>query len=501
MLGKTVAKLSIVAAFTANMDAHAQTAAIPEPNRPQLAFTHVNIVDVVTGETMRNMTLIISGNRIASIKRASVARVPARAIVVDARGKYLIPGMWDAHVHAFTAPESTITLGRRAIDVFFPQYLAAGVTGVRDMGGWVDTVMEVRRELRNHQVLGPRIVAAGRLLGGKNPWAPPSPHAWVITDPDSARAAVDSMRRVGADFIKVHDFLKRDVYFAIAAAARQAGLPLVGHLRPSVTVDEAITAGQIGMEHLPIELVVACAGGDTTDANNFYDVWAKGGWAAFISETARLWNARDARTCNALLKRMKQVGVYVTPTLVLRMQDSSFLARVNVGDLTPANRNTCAMTVKDWGSVPDTSRDRYYRTTFEIVRALFRSGVGILAGTDGPGGCLVPGASLHDELENFVRAGFTPAEALRSATLEPARFLGLSDSLGTIKLHKVADLVLLNANPLENIRNARLVAGVVTDGRWVSREEIRKRQRDRIAYALPERAFASGKKWWKGQPF
>jgi imidazolonepropionase-like amidohydrolase len=115
-----------------------------------------------------------------------------------------------------------------------------------------------------------------------------------------------------------------------------------------------------------------------------------------------------------------------------------------------------------------------------------------LAGTDGPGGCLVPGASLHDELENFVRAGFTPAEALRSATLEPARFLGLSDSLGTIKLHKVADLVLLNANPLENIRNARLVAGVVTDGRWVSREEIRKRQRDRIAYALPERAFTSG---------
>ncbi len=117
-----------------------------------------------------------------------------------------------------------------------------------------------------------------------------------------------------------------------------------------------------------------------------------------------------------------------------------------------------------------------------------------MAGTDGPGGCLVPGASLHDELENFVRAGFTPAEALRSATLEPARFLGLSDSLGTIKPHNVADLVLLNANPLENIRNARLVAGVVTDGRWVSREEIKKKQRDRVGYALPERAFALGKK-------
>ena len=479
MLAKMLAALSIAAGLIAKTDNHAQTATISELIRPALVFTRVNIVDVASGETLRNMTLIISGNRIASMKRASTARLPARATIVDGRGKYLIPGLWDAHVHAFTAPESTMTLGRRAIDVFFLQYLAAGVTGVRDMGGWVDTVMEVRREVRTHQVLGPRIVAAGRLLGGKNPWGPPSPHVWVITDPDSARVAVDSMRRAGADFIKVHDFLKRDVYFAIAAAARQAGLPLVGHLRPSVSVDEAITAGQIGMEHLPIELVVACAGGSTTEANDFYDVWGRSGWAAFISETARLWRARDTTTCNALMRRMKKLGVYVTPTLVFRMEDSSFLASVDVSDLTPANRITCATNAKDWGSVPDTLRDQYYRTTFEIVRAFFRGGVGILAGTDGPSGCLVPGASLHDELENLVRAGFTPIEALRSATVEPARFLGLSDSLGTIKPDNVADLVLLDANPLENIRNARLVAGVVTDGRWVSREEIERTQRER----------------------
>jgi amidohydrolase family protein len=438
-----------------------------------VVLAHVNIIDVVTGTTRRNMTLVVTGNRIASIDPASRTRVPPGADVVDASGKYLIPGLWDMHVHAFSFPESTVSLGRRATDVYFPQFLGVGVTGIRDMGGWVDTVMDVRRRVQSHDVLGPRIVAAGRLFGGKNPWAPSSPHAWVITNPDSARIAVDSMRRAGANFIKVHDLLKRDVYFAIAAAARDLKLPLVGHMRPSVSVAEAIDAGQIGIEHVPIELVVACAGGGTREANDFYDQWINGGWSAFIRGTAALWGQRDPVKCDAILKRMKRAGAHVTPTLVLRMQDSTFLAHVSVSNMTPANRGTCESTVKDWGSVPDSLRALYYRTTFDIVAALHRAGVGILAGTDGPGNCLVPGASLHEELENLVRAGLSPLEALRAATLEPARFMGLTDSLGTIKRGNVADLVLLEANPLHDIRNTRLVAGVIADGRWISKKEIR----------------------------
>jgi hypothetical protein len=441
---------------------------------PSLVLTHVNIVDVATGSMRRDFTLVVSGNRIVSIQPTSRTRIPSSANVVDATGKYLIPGLWDMHVHAFSFPESTVSLGRRAIEVYFPQFLAAGVTGIRDMGGWVDTVMDVRRRVQSHQVLGPRIIAAGRLFGGKNPWAPSSPHAWVITNPDSARIAVDSMRRAGANFIKVHDLLKRDVYFAIAAAARADKLPLIGHMRPSVSVAEAIDAGQIGMEHVPIELVVACAGGGTREANDFYDQWIKGGWTAFIRGTATQWSQRDPAKCDSILKRMKKAGVHVTPTLVLRMQDSAFLAHISTSHLTPANRGTCESTVKDWGSVPDSLRSLYYRTTFEIVGALHRAGVSILAGTDGPGNCLVPGATLHDELENLVRAGLSPLDALRAATLEPARFMGLADSLGTIKRGNIADLVLLEANPIRDIRNTRLVAGVVADGQWISGKDIHK---------------------------
>ena len=446
-------------------------------NPPLLIITHVNVIDVLTGDTRRDLTLVVSGNRIVSIHPTNGTPSASGVEIIDAGGKYLIPGLWDMHVHAFTFPESTIALGRRAIEVYFPQFLAAGVTGIRDMGGWVDTVMDVRRRVQSHEVLGPRIVAAGRLFGGNNPWAPSSPHAWVITNPDSARMAVDSMRRAGASFIKVHDLLKRDVYFAIAAAARDLKLPLIGHMRPSVSVAEAIDAGQVGMEHVAIELVVACAGGGTREANDFYDQWIKGGWSAFIRGTATLWGQRDSAKCDGILKRMKDAGVHVTPTLVLRMQDSAFLARVNVSYLTPASRSTCATTVKDWGSVPDSLRALYYRTTFDIVGRVHRAGVGILAGTDGPGNCLVPGISLHEELENLVRAGLSPLDALRTATLEPARFMGLTDSLGTIKRGNVADLVLLEADPLRDIRNARLVAGVIVDGRWISSKDIERMQR------------------------
>ena len=471
MLAKLLGAI-VSAAISAVMTTGQLRVGPPEVRQPSLALSHVNIIDVVTGSTQRDMTIVVTGSRIVSIQPTNRTRIPSSANVFDASGKYLIPGLWDMHVHAFSFPESTIALGRRAVEVYFPQFLAAGVTGIRDMGGWVDTVMEVRRRVQSHEVLGPRIIAAGRLFGGKNPWAPASPHAWVITNPDSARIAVDSMRRAGANFIKVHDLLKRDVYFAIAAAAREFKLPLIGHMRPSVSFAEAIDAGQVGMEHMAIELVVACAGGGTREANDFYDQWIKGGWPSFIRGTATLWGQRDPAKCDAILMRMKKADVHVTPTLVLRMQDSSFLARVNVNHMTPANRVTCESTVKDWGSVPDSLRRLYYRTTFDIVGMLHRAGVGILAGTDGPGNCLVPGVSLHEELENLVRAGLSPLDALRAATLEPARFMGLTDSLETIKRGNIADLVLLEANPLRDIRNTRLVAGVIADGRWISAKDI-----------------------------
>lgn len=457
----------LIAACTAPMRTR------PADSSASLAFVHATVIDVETGKLRQDMTVLVSGNRIASVESSSLASLPMGTHVIDARGKYLVPGLWDMHVHAFTSPESALTLGARATNVYFPQFLAAGVTGIRDMGGWVDTVMRVRRRVRNHQLLGPRIVAAGRLFGGKNPWAPPSPHVWVITKPDSARFAVDSMKRAGADFIKVHDFLSRDVYLALAAAARAAALPLVGHLQPMVRVDDVIAAGQIGMEHMPIELIVACAGGGTHEVNAFYDQWSKGGWPQFVGGTTALWKARKPDRCPEIMGAMKSAGVHLTPTLVLRMQDSALYRRLPIADLTPAAATRCSGDVNDWSKTPDSLRTLYYNTILDVVRVFHGAGVSILAGTDGPGGCLIAGWALHEELENFVKAGLSPLQALQTATIEPARFMGMADSLGTVERGKVADLVLLDGNPLAEIQNTRRIAGVVVDGQWLGRDDLR----------------------------
>jgi Amidohydrolase family len=431
---------------------------------PVTVFTHVTVIDVVGGSAIPNQTVVVKGNRIAEIRASQNDPVQSAATVVDASGTYMIPGLWDMHVHAFTAPESTLTVGARAVNLYLPQFLSWGVTGIRDMGGWIDTVMTVRRRVRSHEIPGPRIVAAGALIGGRNPWAPPSPHAWVVTNADSAARTVDSLRRAGADFIKVHDFLTREVYFAVAAAARRVKLPLVGHLRPSVTLAEAIDMGQVGIEHLPIELVVACARGGRAEANAFYDQWINGGWTAFIRGTVDMWDGRDRGACVAVLARMKQSGVRVTPTSVLRIQDSTFVAELPMTQLSSSARTVCSQNVNDWGSVADSLRQTYYRVVADIERTIHEAGIPVLAGTDGPGGCLTAGWSLHKELENLVSSGFTPLEALRAATVEPARFLAVADSIGAIRSGMVADLVLLDANPLDDIRNTRQIAAVMADG-------------------------------------
>lgn len=445
----------------------APSSARPYSGSTALAFVGVTIVNPDSGHAAWPATVIIRGNRIVSIEREG-GPIPRGAQLIPARGKFLIPGLWDMHVHTLTFPESALTLSARAATFYFPQYLAAGVTGIRDMGAWGDTLVAVRRALAAGTIVGPRIVAAGRLVAGRNPWGPASPHVWILESPDSARFVVDSLRRSGADFIKVHDMLSRAVYFAVARAAREAGMPLAGHLRPVVTVREAVDSGQRGFEHLPIELVAACGPGDERKAaGDFYDRWIAGRWGAFAAVTASMWAARDTTRCSAMMAMLRDAGVRVTPTLILRMQDSAMASRIAPGTLTPAATHFCAQTIGDWGAQPDSVRDLYYRTARDIVGTLHRAGVIILAGTDGPGSCLVPGQSLHDELANFVAAGFTPLEALRAATLEPARYLGLADSLGTVAVGNVADLVLLDADPALDIANARRVVGTVSDGRWL----------------------------------
>jgi imidazolonepropionase-like amidohydrolase len=296
-------------------------------------------------------------------------------------------------------------------------YVANGVTGVRDMGGDFATIQRWRREIARGALVGPRIVAAGPYLEGHDS---PIAHLEVHT-PDDARRAVDSLAALGVDFVKVHSALPRETFFAAAHEARVKHLAVAGHLSRNVTVTEASDSGQRSLEHL-LGFVNVCSAAESLAFANVDPLRR----AVFGSCTSR----------------PQDTGyTHLAPVLP---QDADVVGR------------------------------RLYAKHRAIVRDLARAGVPILAGTDGPMRNVPPGFGLHHELTELVRAGLTPAAALRAATYEPARCLDATDSLGTIAPGKLADLVLLDANPLERVENARQprIAAVVTRGRVYDRAAL-----------------------------
>jgi len=377
---------------------------------PQIAITHVTIIDVQDGSAKPEMTVLISGNRITAVGSSSEVQLPKRIRVIDGRGKFLIPGLWDMHVHS-DGNEHAL---RIMVDW--------GITGVRDMAGDVTKLTEARRRIANGAWTGPRLLIAGPRLAG--PPAEADEDVWVLHSPEQARRAVDSLARRHIDFIKVHDDLSRETYLAIARAAKEKGLPFVGHVPSSITPAEASDLGQKSIEHL-----------------EFFPKPCLALFHSLEEAGANVPSGCDTESIAALLQRFVQNGTWLDPTI----QSFRYFAPTQ------------------WNAI----FSGFKKSTVQIRRAK----VSILTGTDWSSDLeakgALPGASLHDELALLADAGFSSTEVLRAATLSPVIFLGLSDSLGTIEREKVANLVLLEANPIEDIHHPRRIAVVVLDGRVV----------------------------------
>jgi imidazolonepropionase-like amidohydrolase len=440
-----------------------------QPSAPAvLAFTHATVIDVERGRADQDMTVVVAGNRIAAVGTSATVRAPAGTRVVDATGKVIIPGLWDMHVHA---------TGSFIDKVFLPMLVANGITGVREMfsqSAWVDSS---RAAVRAGAFAGPRIVASGHILDGAPPiW----PGSVVAKNADEGRRTVDSLQKTGADFIKVYSRLSREAYFAIAAEAKRVGIPFAGHVPTLVAAGEASDAGQKSIEHLT-GVLGACSSRD----RDFRDaigaaVASPKGWdsAAVVSrhQMRALLDSFDAARCRELARTLVKNGTWMVPTIaVLRstayLDDTTLAADPrleyipNIFSRSWNPRNDFrfqALTAADW-----LARKEIYRRQLEVVRLLHDAGVQFLAGTDLLNPYIYPGFSLHDELASLVGAGFTPAEALRAATLSPARYLGATDSLGTVAVGKVADLVVLDASPLADIRNVSRIHAVVANGRYL----------------------------------
>ena len=376
---------------------------------PTLAIEHVNVVNVVAGSISRDQTILIAGRRIQNVAPAEHTRVGEGTEILDGRGRYLIPGLWDMHVHADSSD--------------LPTLLAYGVTGVRDMGGDFREILAWRTQIDSGSMTGPRLVAGGPRLVG--PPKTNGPADRVITSAADGIRAVDSLAALGVDFIKIHEGIPRDAYFAIAREARARHLDFVGHVPESITPIEASDAGQKSIEHLEF-IPDKCL--------QLFDANVVAGRTAVSAECR-------PENINALLARLAANKTWLDPTISL--------FRVYVS--------------------PET-----YQAILagfrKIVPSIRANGIRILAGTDMSSPRIKPGESLHDELGLLVDSGFSPAEVLRAATSNAAQFLGASDSVGTVQRGMIADLVLIASNPLADIRATHRIVAVIQNGRVVAPE-------------------------------
>jgi imidazolonepropionase-like amidohydrolase len=380
---------------------------------------NVNIVDVESGTVRKNMNVAVSGGRIIS-----VAPGKARPGAINGTGKYLIPGLWDMHVHLWDKKPA------------FGSYLANGVLGVRDMGSDFARTRAWRADIEAGRLIGPRILTPGTPVDGLGP---ENPKMLVVRagSAEQARRSVDALDGQGADFIEILSTLSPDAYFALAQRARVIRAVFAGHVPDSVTVLQAIDARQRSMEHL-FGIALACSSEEKELREARSLATDKGDKVELARIRARTYETFNESRATELFQKMARYDVWQTPTLILRKR------------IAPTD----------------------YEFHTRLVALMQRNGVSLLAGTDTGDEGVRAGEALHEELESLVQAGLTPAQALRTAITNPARYFGIEAHSGSIARGRRADLVLLDANPLENISNTRKIAAVIVQGRPIDRKQL-----------------------------
>jgi imidazolonepropionase-like amidohydrolase len=425
-----------------------------------LAITHVTVIDATGAAPRPDMTVTVRGGRIVEIGKSS-SKAPKGAQVVDGHGKFLIPGLWDMHVH--TNFGDWLPGGK---EIILPLFVANGITGVRDMGGDLHLLKEWRDQIDAGTTLGPRMVISGPMIDGAPPHFPASV---AVSTAAEGRKAVDDLKQGGADFIKVQSYIPRDAYFAVAEESKKLGMTFVGHVPDAIRASEASNAGQKSVEHFT---------GIFEGCSSIEDELLKG-----PKGPRRVIETYSEPKCAALIALLAKNGTWQVPTLTwergqwliddldLSQNPGAKYAAASLRNHT--YKKFTESILKELDTDPVAYRRQFVAKELEMTLAMHRAGVPLMAGTDTAAGVyVIPGFSLHQELELFVRAGLTPMEALQTATLNPAKFLGRAADLGTVERGKLADLVLLDASPLENISNTQKISAVVLGGRYFSRADL-----------------------------
>ena len=377
-----------------------------------------------------NSAVVIEGDRIVAVGPRAQVAIPAGATIVDVSGKYLLPGLWDMHAH-LVQPE------------FGVAYLAAGITTARDVGNEIEFGTTLRDAAKLGRGLGPRMLLAG-YIDGKN-----DSHSFdvQVDTPEEARAAVQRYKSAGFEQIKIRDNVKLEILKVITAEAHRLGMTVTGHVPKTMNAIDAVEAGMDQLNHL-----------------NYVATGFVPKMGQLPGEVPRRLNL-DSPESKRALRVFKEHGTVIDPTMaVLELMTRPMNIAIDtfepgVAKVAPElieQINKKGARPEEAVAVPD-----FIATLLSIIGSLHRAGIPIVAGTD----VGVPGHTLHRELELYVKAGLTPLEAIQAATLTPARVMKLENEVGTIEAGKRADLIILDANPLDNISNIRKVRFVVTQGR------------------------------------
>jgi hypothetical protein len=438
-------------------------------------FEDVSVIDAING-FRAGQNVIVRGNRIIEVGPTGKIKKPSNSTTIDCRGKYLIPGLWDAHVH--------LTNSETLTPAMFLLFIVNGITYIRDTSGHLDLLLPLREEASLSEGMAPRVFITGPHIDGLQiSWN----SSVSAISPERARTIVDSLINAGVDQIKVYELIPPDIYFEVLSVARSRGFKVSAHVPLGMDVIEASNAGLGSIEHLN-NLEMACSADFDSLLKARQQMIAAGSKKSggelreeiYRAQRLHAVQTQDEERRNTVLKTLADNNTWQVPTLaIVTSAEYRIFARDDWRKtfryLPEPNRSEWEKSAIRMTERPASEVELAHANwAYDIVPRFVEAGIGIMAGTDSPLALLTPGFSLHEELVLLVRAGLTPMQALEAATLRPAQFLGLEKQQGTIAKGMLADLVILDANPLEDIANTQRIRAVMRDGHLHTREALDK---------------------------
>ena len=444
-------------------------------NKYTIVITNASIVDVTNNKIIPHRLIAISGDTIKAIDDIKKVKQYTADRYIDIADKYVLPGLWDMHVH-FRGGDSLAEANKKLL----PLFLFYGITTVRDCGGDITpSVMDWRKQITKGTLDGPKIFTSGPKIDGPNStWA----GSLEVETPEEISHALDSLQKINVDYVKLYESkISRKSYLGIIAQAEKRGIKTAGHMPYTVTLKEAVDQGLDASEHL-YYVFKACSSKEDSITKAIIESEQTGNTISLPAALPLVYNSYDATTADRLFKYLAKKKFSVTPTLFISKIIGELKETNHTGDkllayIDPKIQATYALRVNSAKRQSDEAtmfRKKFDLKARELVPLMYRAGINIMAGSDcgATNSYVYPGESLHEEVKQLVAAGLRPAQALQSATINGAKFFGVSNFYGSIQKGKCSDLVVLDANPLVNVRAIDQVNMVLSNGRLYSRKDL-----------------------------